>query len=146
MVTESSHATDARGSQTTVLVADDSEAIRTRLAALVRHVPGVFAVAQASSASEVWECLRSDLPRVALIDVHLDDHSGGVLMRRIKNEFPNLVLVALTRFAGAQLAATYRDCGADHCFDKTTELGAIIQILAQLIQPIIHNETQKELT
>ncbi len=144
MITESSFKTNADEPKFTVLVADDSEAIRTRLAALVRHVPGVLAVAQASSASELWECLRSVLPRVVLIDVHLDDHSGGVLMRRIKNEFPDLVLVALTRFAGAQLAATYRDCGADHCFDKTTELGAIIQAIARLVQPVVKNEMQKD--
>ena len=144
MVQESNFETDGGGTQTTVLVADDSESIRTRLAALVRHVPGVSAVAQASSASELWECLRGACPRVVLIDVHLDDHSGSVLMRRIKNEFPNLVQVALTRFAGAQLAASYRDCGADHCFDKTTELSKIIQTLAQVVRPNLRNETQKE--
>ena len=127
-----------------VLVADDSEAIRTRLAALVGHVPGVSKVAQASSAREVWECLRRDGPRVALVDVHLDDRGGGILLRQIKTEFPALVLVALTRYAGAQLAATYRDCGADQCFDKTTELGEIIRTLAQLTRPIAKNATRKE--
>jgi len=40
MVQESNFETDGGGTQTTVLVADDSESIRTRLAALVR-APGL---------------------------------------------------------------------------------------------------------
>ena len=146
MVTESSLNPVVGEPPFIVLVADDSEAIRTRLAALVRHVPGVSKVMQASSAREVWECLRRDCPRAALVDVHLDDRGGGILLRQIKTEFPALVLVALTRYAGAQLAATYRDCGADHCYDKTTELGEIIQALAQLTRPILKNATRKENT
>ncbi len=145
MLTESNFNLNDSGAQTSVLVADDSESIRTRLAALVSHVPGVSAVAQASSAREVWTCLRRDHPRVALIDVHLDDRGSGALLRQIKQEFPALVLVALTRYAGAQLASTYRDSGADQCFDKTTELAEIIQTLARVVRPNLKNEIQKEL-
>ena len=67
------------------------------------------------------------------------------MLPQIKKEFPELVLVALTRFPGAQLAATYRNCGADHCFDKTTELDELLRILAQLSRPLLNNETQKEI-
>lgn len=144
MVTESISSWDGVGPRNMVLVADDSEAIRTRLAALVRHVPGVSAVVQAASAQEVWACLFRVPPRVALIDVHLDDRGGGVLLSQIQKQFPATVLVALTRYAGSQLAATYRDCGADHCFDKATELEAIIRTVAEAVRPMLNNEDQRE--
>ena len=113
-----------------VLVADDSEAFRTRLALLVGHVPGVSEVVQASNGAEALEAIRSLHPRVALLDVQLDG-GAGALLTRIKEEFPATVLVALTRYAGPMMAATYRNSGADHCFDKTTELDAMIQTVGQ---------------
>ena len=113
-----------------VLVADDSEAFRTRLALLVGHVPGVSEVVQASNGAEALEAIRCLHPRVALLDVQLDG-GAGALLTRIKEEFPATVLVALTRYAGPMMAATYRNSGADHCFDKTTELDAMIQTVGQ---------------
>lgn len=115
-----------------VLVADDSEAFRTRLSLLVGHVPGVTEVVQASNGAEALDALRRLHPRVALIDVQLDAGGGaGALLARIKEEFPATVLVALTRYAGPMMASTYRKSGADHCFDKTTELDAMIQTVGQ---------------
>lgn len=132
------------GAEIRVLVADDSEAIRTRLALLVKHVPGVAEVTQAASAREVWEILFRVQPQMALVDVHLDDRGGGVLLQQIKKEFPGIALMALTRYAGAQFAATYRDCGADQCFDKTTELDALIRAVTRLAKSISNNEPREE--
>ena len=126
------------------LVADDSEALRTRLALLVRQIRGVSDVVQASSAAEVMECLSLVRPFVALVDAHMDDRGACELMRRIKKEFPNTVLIALIRYAGSQLAAVFQDCGAEYCFDKTTELKEVFQTVEQLIQKAKSHNPQKE--
>lgn len=127
-----------------MLVADDSASIRTRLALLVGRIPGVSTVAQAASAQEVMELLPRIRPFAALIDVHLDDHGGAALIERIKQEFPSTVLVAMTRYAGPQLAANFRACGADYCFDKTSELDLLLQTIGRLTPPDENNETHKE--
>ena len=119
-----------------VLVADDSEAYRTRLSRLVRHVPGVSAVVQAVRGSEVLEAFRRCPPRVALVDIQLDAGDGeDGLFARIKNDYPATVLVALTRYGGPVMDAACRVRGADHCFDKTTELDAMIQTVGQWMKP-----------
>lgn len=128
----------------TVLVADDSASIRTRLALLVGRLPGVSTVAQAASAQEVMELLPRIRPLVALIDVHLDDRGGAALIERIKQEFPSVVLVAMTRYAGPQLAANFRECGADYCFDKTSELELLLQTIERLNPSDVKNEPPKE--
>jgi DNA-binding NarL/FixJ family response regulator len=116
----------------TVLVADDSDAIRTRLISLIRHVPGVSSILSASNAPDLLEQLEQGLPCVALLDVHLGD-GGGALFRQIKQEHPGVVLVALMRYPVPQVAAIYRIYGADHCFDKTTEVDAIVEMVRQTV-------------
>ncbi len=127
-----------------MLVADDSASIRTRLALLVGRMPGVSTVVQAASDQEVMEALGRIRPFVALIDVHLDDHGGGALLERIKQQFPATVLVAMTRYSGPQLAANYRACGADYCFDKTSELELLLQTIGRLSPLDEKNEPHKE--
>ena len=131
MVTESIFKSDVIGSQTTVRVADDSEATCTWLAGLVRQILGASAVALAASASEVWACRFRDRPLVALVNVHLDDRGGSGLLRQIKKEFPSVELVALRRAAGAEFVVTGRGNGLDRDFDTGAEWGEIIQALAR---------------
>lgn len=127
------HEGPAKGGAT-VLVADDSEAIRTRLTALIRHVLGVSKVVSASGAEEAMIQLVREHPRVALVDVHLGDGRGD-LLRWIKREHPETLLVALMRYPVPQVAAVYRVHGADFCFDKTTELEAIVRVVAEQTAP-----------
>jgi len=87
-------------------------------------------VARAANASEVWACLFRERPLLALVDVHLDDRGGSVLLHQLKQLFPSVVLVALTRDASSKFAVTYRGRDLDHDFDTDTELGEIIQALA----------------
>ena len=126
------------------LVADDSEAIRMRLALLVRQIHGVSDVVHASSAAEVLECLSRVRPFVALVDVHLDDRGAGGLLRRMKKDFPETVLIALMRYAGPQLASIFQECGAEYCFDKTTELEQVFKTVENLIKKAKPHEPQKE--
>ncbi|NLG35641.1 MAG: response regulator transcription factor [Lentisphaerae bacterium] len=116
----------------TILVADDSDAIRTRLISLIQHVPGVSAILSASNAREVLDQLEKARPGLALVDVHLGDGGGG-LFRRIKQEHPGVTLVALMRYPVPQVATIYRIYGADHCFDKTTEVDAILETVTQSV-------------
>ena len=114
----------------TVLVADDSEAIRTRLTSLIGHVLGVGRVVSVSNGAEVLRQLEAVRPGVALVDVHLGD-GGGDLLRRIKREYPETLLVALMRYPVPQVSAAGRAHGADHGLDKTTELEAMVRIVAE---------------
>lgn len=119
----------------TVLVADDSQAFCSRLAHLLSLIPGVEQVFQATDARSALDGLRTASPAVeiAAIDIHLGDQSGAPLFRRIRREFPDVTLFALTRFASPPIVETYLAAGADACFDKNEELDAMLQAIAQHI-------------
>ena len=130
--------------KTAVLVADDSETFRTKLATLVCNIHGVSEVIQAASAQEILATLPIVRPFAALISVQLDDRGGGVLLCQIKKTFPSTILIALTRYASPKLSAIFRECGADYCFDKNTELESIFQTVEKLTKHVKSNEPQKE--
>ena len=133
-----------RHGTSTVLVADESEAFCTKLSALVCKIHGVSGVVQASRTQETWDGLSRTLPFAALVSVQLGDRGGGALLYQIKNTFPSTVLIALARYASPKLSAVYRECGADYCFDKNSELEAILRTIEQLAQQVQSNEPQKE--
>ncbi len=124
---------DQKLAEGVVLVADDSEAIRSRLAALVGHIPGVRNVAQVANARDVETYLQYQRPCLALIDVYLDIQGGVSMIQQARRASPGTTLIALTRFPSEQLATLYRRYGADHCYDKVSGIEPLIQTVREFI-------------
>ena len=130
----------------TILVADESEPFRTKLSTRVKQIPGVDEVIEATRAHEVLARLPLAHPLVALISVQVDERGGGVLLCQIKKTFPTTILIALTRYASPKLSSVFRECGADYCFDKNTDLDSILQTIENVIHQTQLHEPQKEPT
>jgi DNA-binding NtrC family response regulator len=117
-----------------VLVADDSESIRTRLRALVARIGGVSGVETASHAREAMACLERLEPAAALVDVHLEGAGVGDLLRRMKTRRPDMALIAMTLYAGEPVSATYQAQGADCCFDKVSEMDTMLRAVELFVK------------
>lgn len=126
----------------TVLVADDSQAFCSRLAQLLSRTPGVRQVIEATDARSALDHLQSGETSIAAIDAHLGDQPGTPLFRRIREAFPDITLLALTRFTSPAIAETYRSAGADECFDKNEALDEVLRAISQRIT--VDKEHKKE--
>ncbi|QHC60907.1 response regulator transcription factor [Rathayibacter sp. VKM Ac-2760] len=77
-------------------VVDDQPLYRQMLASLLRAVPGVRSVVEASSAAEARERLRPAELDVAVVDIELGDGDGIELGRELRAQAPELAVVLLS--------------------------------------------------
>jgi DNA-binding NtrC family response regulator len=77
-----------------ILVVDDDEAIRWTL----REALGTwgFAPAEAASVAEAIKTFNADLPAAVLLDIDLPDGSGLDVLRDIKREHPEAIVIMIT--------------------------------------------------
>jgi EAL domain-containing protein (putative c-di-GMP-specific phosphodiesterase class I)/CheY-like chemotaxis protein len=85
---------DARG-EIRVVLADDSSAMRSLLATVIDHEPGLKLVGQAHDASRAIELCARERPNVALIDVHMPG-GGPKAARGIRRGSPETKVVVLS--------------------------------------------------
>lgn len=79
-----------------VLVVDDHPIIRHGVCQTLGHEPDLQVVAEASSATEALEALRTFSADLAVIDVSLNGTNGIELIKQIRNEHPRLPILVLS--------------------------------------------------
>ena len=116
----------------TVMIADDSAAVRERLAAMVSDLQGVEVVGQATNAPEAIEMSQRLNPDVVILDVRMPGGSGIRLLEMIKTDEAGPVVIMLTAFPNPRYRRECLKAGADYFFDKASEFHFIPEVLKQL--------------
>jgi two-component system response regulator EvgA len=117
-----------------VLVVDDSRAIRARMAALLRELPGVE-VEEASGADEAVERARSIAAHAVVLDLHMPGKSGLEVIATLKALTPPPMVLVLTSHATAHHKRSCLAQGADAFFDKAAEFALVVETLARPTAP-----------
>ncbi len=91
---------------TSVLIVDDAPAVRDGLRRLVSTLPGVRAVALASSGEEALSRYVMERPDLVLLDVRMPGMSGLECARRLLHSDPGVRIVMLTAGEDPQAVAT----------------------------------------
>lgn len=79
-----------------VLLADDSEAFREGFALLVRSLPGVELVGQASTGEEAVLAAARLQPQVVVMDLHMPGTNGVEATRRVLGTSPHIRVLVLS--------------------------------------------------
>jgi DNA-binding NarL/FixJ family response regulator len=126
--------------QVKVLIADDRPTTRQGLRALLALLPQVEVIGEAANGGESVGLVAEHRPDVVLMDMQMPVMDGLEATRRIKKQWPEVKVIALTMYARYQAEALA--AGADTFLLKDgaadTLLGAI---LAQVPGPCGHSET-----
>lgn len=109
-----------------VLIVDDSQQIRERIATLLDESPHIHIVGQAGTNLEGWQALQRLHPDTVVLDIRLPDESGIQLLKQIKNSHPEIKVIMLTNFDFQQYRHQCRQLGADHFLSKTREFDKIV--------------------
>lgn len=113
----------------TVLLVDDSAAIRTRLAKLLAEMGGI-AVEEASDARSAYECLGRAQPDAVVLDIRLGDHSGLPILQAIKQAPAPPLVIMLTNHPTEFHRRWCAEHGADYFFDKSCQMERVLDVLA----------------
>src|SRR5258707_7739698 len=85
-----------------VLCADDHPLVRKGIAAILNNEPDMALVAEAENGSHAVELFRLHQPDVTLMDLRMPVLDGIAATGRIRGEFPDAKIIALTSFDGDQ--------------------------------------------
>jgi DNA-binding NtrC family response regulator len=112
-----------------VLVVDDDSDVRTLLTAVLSRPP--MTVAEVSSGSEAMERLGRAEFDVALVDVHLPDHSGLEILRWVRDADIDIEMIVLTGNADVETAVEAMRLGAYDFIGKPWKNPELLEVVAK---------------
>jgi len=118
---------------TRILVADDHAIVREGLRRILAADPAFAVAGEASDANEVMAAVRAGGIEVLLLDLSMPGRSGIELVKRVKEERPELHVLVLSMHAEQQYAVRAIRAGASGYLTKdtaSTQLTAAIHKVA----------------
>lgn len=116
-----------------VLIVDDSEIVRERLAAQVSEVPFVQLVGQAAEGLTALRLFQSGHPDVVVLDIELPGMTGFEILTQIKRQRPSCIVVMLSSYASGPFRLGCDRLGADFFFSKANEFERINDVLKAIL-------------
>jgi DNA-binding NarL/FixJ family response regulator len=95
-----------------VVLADDHEVVRSGLRALVDACAGIHVVGEAGTGEEAIALARELRPDVLVMDVSMPGMDGATATERIRREYPDVKVIALTAHEDRAYLARLLQAGA----------------------------------
>jgi DNA-binding NarL/FixJ family response regulator len=121
--------------QVRTLVVDDFVSMHQALTICLQSLPGVEVVGTALNGQEALEKVPLLKPDLAIVDLQMPVMDGFQLMRRLRQDYPHIRLVAVCGHASAAIEQEALAAGA-HAFVSKTALphGLLSKVEALLLQ------------
>ena len=106
----------------TVFLADDSEAIRDRVAAML-GAHGMTIVGEAATPPDCIRQILATRPDVVVLDVQLESGTGLQVLQAVRAAAPDIAFVVFSNNAGPVYRKRYLGAGATGFLDKSADFG-----------------------
>ncbi len=117
-----------------VLIVDDHTLVRDGIRALLMLASDIEVVGEASNGMEAMEAIEELLPDVILLDLAMPIMNGLDTTRRIRKDFPQIKVLALTQYDDSEYVVPVIEAGARGFVTKSaafSELATAIQAVAK---------------
>ena len=115
-----------------VFVADDSAALRRRLTEMFSLIEGIEVVGEAQDAPEALASIRALQPDVVVLDIQMPGGNGIDVLREVKRDYPQTIVVILTNHADPQYRRRCMELKADYFLSKSKDSKLLIEIGEEL--------------
>lgn len=116
-----------------VVIADDSVAVRDRLAVAISQIPGAIVIGTAKDGREALELTRTLHPDVLVLDLHMPRLTGLGVLKALGQQKGGVIVIALTIETEPVYRKKLLAAGADYFLSKTTQIGELERVLYELI-------------
>ena len=113
-----------------ILIVDDAPLIVRRLVEMLTDIPGLGWIKEAGDYAAAMESIRQHRPRILLLDINLPDKSGIDILRAVKEERPDTMIIMITNQGNEYYQKLCMKLGADYYIDKSIEFEQIAGIIA----------------
>jgi len=118
-----------------VIIADDSEILRSRLVEILAEIEGIEIVAEAKDTKEAIETSRTHHPDVIIMDIRMPGEDGIVAIEAIKKGKRNKPkIIVFTNYPYLQYRKRCVEAGADFFFYKALEFEKLVALIKELTQ------------
>jgi two-component system response regulator NreC len=115
-----------------ILIADGHKIIRDGLKALVEKEPGMEVAAEAESGRETIRLAQEHRPNVVVLEVIMPDMSGMEVTRKVKEETPDVRIIALSTHSDRRLVLGMFEAGASGYVLKTRDFEELATAIRQV--------------
>ncbi|PWH13957.1 MAG: DNA-binding response regulator [Anaerolineae bacterium] len=116
------------------MVVDDHPMVRKGLSMFISGFSDLQLVGEAANAAAALELYRRERPDVVLMDLVMPEEDGASIIHRIRQEFPQAAMIALTSFGEEHLIQAALRAGARGFLYKTVSVDELAQTIRQVHQ------------
>jgi len=116
----------------TVLIADDSAALRERLVEIFSEVRGLNIVGLAEDVATATAAIAELKPEVVILDIQMSGGTGIDVLCDLKRSYPSTVAIMLTNHLYPQYRQKCLELGADYFLSKSIDMQLLIDIVRHL--------------
>ena len=113
-----------------IFIVEDSALMCARIAEAAISIAGIEVAGHSGDMNGALSGIRDSLPDVLVVDIQLHDGNGLTILKKVKNERPEIKAVVLSNSANTPYRQAALVAGADHFLDKSTEFSQLNGILA----------------
>ena len=124
-------------SHVNVYLADDSQAIRARVAAMLGAC-AMHIVGEAETPQACIEGILATQPDVVVLDVQLEGGQGLEVLRAVRPVAPGIAFVVFSNNSGPAYRKRYLAAGAVSFLDKTAEFDQLAQAVSHAPKQLSH--------
>ena len=125
------------------LIVDDEKNIRKTLSMILTEFDSN--IKEAGSVEEADLLINRDFFDIAIVDIRLPDGSGVEILKKIRNDSPDTIVLIITAFASTETAVEAMKAGAYDYITKPFNLDEIRIILKNIIEKLALQKKVKEL-
>jgi DNA-binding NarL/FixJ family response regulator len=115
-----------------IVIVDGQQLVQEGLAAMINRQPDMAVVAVASTAAEAIEEIARHRPDLVTLDLHLPDMPGEILARRIRADYPQTRIVAITSARGHVAARRALDAGVHGYLSKSVPVTELVRAIRRV--------------
>ncbi|MCA9908101.1 MAG: response regulator transcription factor, partial [Anaerolineae bacterium] len=117
---------------TRLLLVEDHVLVRQSIRAFLQGA-ALEVVGEASTGTEAIQLAIELEPDLVIMDIHLPEMSGIEATRRIRQQCPNVRVIALTAYNEKAYQRALQDAGADGFVLKTAEFSELVNVIRQVM-------------
>jgi DNA-binding NarL/FixJ family response regulator len=120
--------------KTTIYFVDDHQMLIDGLKALMVKEKNFEIVGESTSSLKALEQVKKIKPEVVVIDINMPELSGIDLTRKLKEEMPNIKILALSMFGEKAMVSEMLDAGANGYILKNTGKEELVSALNKIAE------------